>query len=243
MNYTELITKFWGINEKSPLGASAIALYLFLLEEYRKNNGKDFTISDNVISQKLSLTRRTINALKSKLRNIGLIQYQAQNGLPSIYRIISNFSFLQQELPKKETVKIKNETNQEPISTEQTPEIPINKTLEQPIQTNNIQSQILEEKTIHTSTRENIKIPTLEEFMNFAKSLEIYDETMDFAIKSKYESWRDNGWVNGLGLPINKWQNNLKNTLPHLKTSKKKPSGLQPNNIPTIKRPKQTYNE
>jgi len=243
MNYTELITKFWGINEKSPLGASAIALYLFLLEEYRKNNGKDFTISDNVISQKLSLTRRTINALKSKLRNIGLIQYQAQNGLPSIYRIISNFSFLQQELPKKETVKIKNETNQEPISTEQTPEIPINKTLEQPIQTNNIQSQILEEKTIHTSTRENIKIPTLEEFMNFAKSLEIYDETMDFAIKSKYESWRDNGWVNGLGLPINKWQNNLKNTLPHLKTSKKKSSGLQPNNIPTIKRPKQTYDE
>ena len=72
---------------------------------------------------------------------------------------------------------------------------------------------------------------------------EIYDETMDFAIKSKYESWRDNGWVNGLGIPINKWQNNLKNTLPHLKTSKKKPSGLQPNNIPTIKRPKQTYNE
>ena len=114
--------------------------------------------------------------------------------------------------------------------------------IESPI-INDIQPKILEEKTIHTSTRENINIPLLDEFMNFAKSLEIYDETMDFAIKSKYESWRDNGWVNGLGIPINKWQNNLKNTLPHLKTSKKKLSGLQPNNIPTIKRPKQTYNE
>jgi hypothetical protein len=218
MNYTELTTKFWSINEKSPLGASAIALYFFLLEKCRQNDGKDFTISDNAISQKLSLTRPTINALKSKLRNVGLIQYQTRNGVPSIYRIITDISFLLQESE------------------------PFKKMIESPI-INDIQPKILEEKTIHTSTRENINIPSLDEFMNFAKSLEIYDETMDFAIKSKYESWRDNGWVNGLGIPINKWQNNLKNTLPHLKTSKKKPSGLQPNNIPTIKRPKQTYNE
>jgi len=216
MNYTELTTKFWSINEKSPLGASAIALYFFLLEKCRQNDGKDFTISDNAIGQKLSLTRPTINALKSKLRNVGLIQYQTRNGVPSIYRIITDISFLESE--------------------------PFKKMIESPI-INDIQPKILEEKTIHTSTRENINIPSLDEFMNFAKSLEIYDETMDFAIKSKYESWRDNGWVNGLGIPINKWQNNLKNTLPHLKTSKKKPSGLQPNNIPTIKRPKQTYNE
>ena len=172
------------------------SLYFFLLEKCRQNDGKDFTISDNAICQKLSLTRPTINALKSKLRNVGLIQYQTRNGVPSIYRIITDISFLLQESLQKETLNIKN-----------------------------------------------INIPSLDEFMNFAKSLEIYDETMDFAIKSKYESWRDNGWVNGLGIPINKWQNNLKNTLPHLKTSKKKPSGLQPNNIPTIKRPNQTYNE
>ena len=234
MNYTELTTKFWSINEKSPLGASAIALYFFLLEKCRQNDGKDFTISDNAISQKLSLTRPTINALKSKLRNVGLIQYQTRNGVPSIYRIITDISFLQQESLQKETLNIKNKVSQESE--------PFKKMIESPI-INNIQPKILEEKTIHTSTRENINIPSLDEFMNFAKSLEIYDETMDFAIKSKYESWRDNGWVNGLGIPINKWQNNLKNTLPHLKTSKKKPSGLQPNNIPTIKRPKQTYNE
>ena len=230
MNYTELTTKFWSINEKSPLGASAIALYFFLLEKCRQNDGKDFTISDNAIGQKLSLTRPTINALKSKLRNVGLIQYQTRNGVPSIYRIITDISFLLQESLQKETFKVSQESE------------PFKKMIESPI-INNIQPKILEEKTIHTSTRENINIPSLDEFMNFAKSLEIYDETMDFAIKSKYESWIDNGWVNGLGLPINKWQNNLKNTLPHLKTSKKKPSGLQPNNIPTIKRPKQTYNE
>ena len=234
MNYTELTTKFWSINEKSQLGAYAISIYFFILEKCRQNYGKDFTISDNAIGQKLSLTRPTINALKSKLRNVGLIQYQTRNGVPSIYRIITDISFLQQESLQKETLNIKNKVSQESE--------PFKKMIESPI-INDIQPKILEEKTIHTSTRENINIPSLDEFMNFAKSLEIYDETMDFAIKSKYESWRDNGWVNGLGIPINKWQNNLKNTLPHLKTSKKKPSGLQPNNIPTIKRPKQTYHD
>ena len=40
MNYTELTTKFWSINEKSPLGASAIALYFFLLENVDKMMAK-----------------------------------------------------------------------------------------------------------------------------------------------------------------------------------------------------------
>lgn len=105
MNYTELISKFWSINEKTPLGASAVALYLFLLEEWRKNNGENFSISDGLISQKLSLTRPTIVAMKSKLRNIGLIQYHTKNGMPCIYRIISDFSFLQEPITKQEPVK------------------------------------------------------------------------------------------------------------------------------------------
>lgn len=60
MNYIELISKFWTINEKKSIGASAIALYLFLLEEYRKNGSGDFSMSDSMISLKLSLTRPTI---------------------------------------------------------------------------------------------------------------------------------------------------------------------------------------
>lgn len=62
-----------------------------------------------------------------------------------------------------------------------------------------------------------------------------------FQIKAKYESWVDAGWKNGLGMPLIKWQNNLKNTLPHMKRSSKR--NITINNIPTIKRPKTTYNE
>lgn len=182
MNYIELISKFWTINEKKSIGASAIALYLFLLEEYRKNGSGDFSMSDSMISLKLSLTRPTIVTLKSKLRNIGLIQYQTQNGLPCIYRIITDFSFLQ------ESTKIEPIRNNAEISKQKEPTSivqPVAKKVEK-------ETRIAPTESIE-SVRENIVIPTLEEFMKFAKTLEIYDESMDFAIKSKYESWV--GWM------------------------------------------------
>ncbi|MDY3528893.1 transcriptional regulator [Riemerella anatipestifer] len=214
MNYTDLVTKFWSINEKTPLGSSTIALYLFLLEQYRKSEGVDFSISDNSISQKLSLTRPTIITIKSKLRNIGLIQYKTKNGLPSVYRIVSDFSFLQEPIKQE-------------LSKQEPPKEDIPTTINEP--------------SIKLPIRENIDVPTLEEFMSFAKTLEAYDESMDFSLKSKYESWLDAGWKNGIGAPIIKWQNNLKNTIPYLKTNKRKT--LTPTNIPQIKRPKITYDE
>lgn len=230
MNYTELIAKFWDANEKSPLGASAIALYLFLLEEYRKSEGKDFSVSDNHISQKLSLTRPTINAIKSKLRNIGLIQYQSKNGLPSIYRIVSDFSFLQQE-PKKETPKVvvAPSTSETEKKEKEAPK---------PQETKSISEESLISAPPIIG---EIEVPTLDEFMTYAKSIEIYDESMDFQLKAKYQSWIDNGWKNGLGYPITKWQNNLNNTIPHLK--KGKPNNISIKKVPKISRPNITYDE
>lgn len=150
--------------------------------------------------------------------------------MPCIYRIITDFSFLQ------ESTKIEPIRNNAEISKQKEPTSivqPVAKKVEK-------ETRIAPTESIE-SVRENIVIPTLEEFMKFAKTLEIYDESMDFAIKSKYESWVDAGWKNGLGMSINKWENNLKNTLPYLKRTK--PSPLSINKIPTIKRPKPTYNE
>ncbi|QHN64603.1 transcriptional regulator [Bergeyella cardium] len=239
MNYTELISKFWSINEKTPLGASAVALYLFLLEEWRKNNGENFSISDGLISQKLSLTRPTIVAMKSKLRNIGLIQYHTKNGMPCIYRIISDFSFLQEPITKQEPVK--NDVGSQKLTEENIVKVVEKKSIDKiPVEIVE-QSAVIEIPSTPPPVRENIDIPSLQEFMDFAKTLEAYDESMDFAIKSKYESWVDAGWKNGLGMPLIKWQNNLKNTIPHLRTNRK--PNLSINKIPTINRPKTTYNE
>lgn len=220
MNYIDLIAKFWNANEKSPLGSSAIALYLFLLEEYRKTDGNEFSVSDSIISQKLSLTRPTINSIKSKLRNVGLIHYKTQSGLPCTYRIVENFSFLHQEQPVVKKQKVD--------------------TLVSPAQPKKEVNTHQEINEVITKTTEHINIPSLEEFMAFAKTLEIYDESLDFQIEAKYKSWVDAGWKNGVGIPLIQWQNNLRNTIPHL-TPKR--ASVSINKIPKIERPKTTYDE
>ena len=37
------------------------------------------------------------------------------------------------------------------------------------------------------------------------------------AIEARYDTWKDDGWKNGYGKPINNWKNTLRNTLPYLK--------------------------
>ena len=61
-------------------------------------------------------------------------------------------------------------------------------------------------------------IPTFDEFIEYAKTIdEIYKSTLDYSIKSKYQSWVDNGWKDGNGNDIKNWKNTLRNTLPYLR--------------------------
>lgn len=64
---------------------------------------------------------------------------------------------------------------------------------------------------------ENKNIPTLEEFVIFSKTIEIYKPELDFSIKSKYEQWVADKWKDGNGNKISNWKTKLKNTIPHLK--------------------------
>ena len=72
--------------------------------------------------------------------------------------------------------------------------------------------------------------PTLIEFVDYGKALlkqlDKNEEEYDFALKSKYHTWNDDGWKNGHGRKIKNWKNTLGNTIPYLKpiyngTSKK----------------------
>ena len=81
-------------------------------------------------------------------------------------------------------------------------------------------------------------IPSFEEFMNYAKTLDIYEEGLDVHLKIKYETWKDDGWVSGYNKPIVNWKQTLKNTMPYLRSNNKNIF-----NVPKINRPKSTYNE
>jgi hypothetical protein len=64
-------------------------------------------------------------------------------------------------------------------------------------------------------------IPTLSEFLDYAKTQKSYNSNLEHAIQIKYESWVANGWVDGYGNKIERWKGKLISTLPHLKPIEK----------------------
>lgn len=64
--------------------------------------------------------------------------------------------------------------------------------------------------------KERKNIPNEAEFLNYAKTLEVYQPGLDFSIKAKREAWLESGWKDGNGKPIKNWKTKLKNTIPYL---------------------------
>ncbi len=229
MESFELIKKFWEFNDKEKLGVSATSVYLFLVNMWDNNQNLDFSVSDNQIGSSLKLSRPTIRTAKETLRNLGLLSYKNREGFACIYKIITDYEFVSatQKTPKQKQEKIKfEETTNQPqkqVEPQSVPKI----------------------ETPKTTTPKPLPkdIPTIDEFLNYAKTLEIYDPNapnLDFKIKSKYESWIDNGWKNNYGNPIRNWKISLKNSFPYFLDNNRQTNKIV---APTIRRPKQTYNE
>jgi len=72
-------------------------------------------------------------------------------------------------------------------------------------------------KNNNLNINENVNIPTENDFLIFAKTLEVYEPQLDFSLKAKYESWKESNWKDGNGKPIKNWKTKLKNTIPFLK--------------------------
>ena len=79
-------------------------------------------------------------------------------------------------------------------------------------QDNNIDKNIKEIK-IDIQT-----IPTEDEFISYyKKELEKEFPNLLFSVKTKFETWIDDGWKDGNGKKITNWKLKLKNTITHLK--------------------------
>lgn len=200
------------------LGASAVSIYLLLLETWNENETDYFSLSDAQISQQLKLSRGTIIKHKLILRDLGLIQIQKKNGLASIYFINDNYIIgeVKQNSKAHSTKEVKKQ-------------IP-----------KNIKNSISVKPEIPQSNNPNLSknIPSLEEFLAYAKTIEIYDDSLEFQVKTKYESWVANGWRNGYDNKIRDWKISLKSTMVYMKNPPM--DKILPQHI---KRPKQTYNE
>ncbi len=244
MNYLDLLHKFWDYNQNEPLGITSIAMYLFLLENWDKNNGNDFKVSDVTISNELGITRKTVKPTKEKLRNCGLIYYETQNGLPSYYRIILDYTSLRKgEKPKKDVAE-RNQKSGELF--EKTKNIP-------PVLKEVPSEDIEEPKVVSPSSQEPVKpniitdnraIPTMTEIIDYATTLPNYDQSLDTRIQDRYKSWVNNGWRTMQDKPIKEWKPLLKTTVNYF-VNPPKDGTLTLDSIPNIKVPKtkSTYNE
>ena len=224
MYYLELIQRFWEFNKVAKISPTEISLYFYLLKIGYSKDRYDFKISDVELGKKLGLTRKTIKSTKEKLKKLGLIEFKTVNGVPCYYRLLLNYSFV---------INCKNEYSKTEISQES--EISVISShgnilsaqneleLESEIETRHdakFSSEISkiqekeDEKEQHIFI--NRSIPSFDEFMEYAKSLENYEPKLELSISDKYGKWKNNDWKNNYGRSISNWKSTLKSTLPYL---------------------------
>jgi len=81
--------------------------------------------------------------------------------------------------------------------------------------------QLQDEKKVVKTPRKNpipkkVVIPTLNEFLQYAKDKDLEYEMKRSALIKKYQSWAENEWKTGHDKKIVNWKSTLLNTLPHV---------------------------
>jgi len=187
---------------------------LFLLKTgYDKD--RYFHISDVAISKALGLTRKTIKSTKEKLEKFGLIEFKSQNGIPGYYRLLLSYP-----LQIAEPIKV------EKVNIEKNAVFPRTEKIEV---LTSLQQLVLEV--------DHKKIPSYEEFIEYAKTLETYDTELELRVKKKYEDWLRKGWRNNSNRPLTNWKSSIKSILPYMK-NRNHEHQLSLSVIPSIERPK-----
>jgi hypothetical protein len=243
MNDSELTEKFWKYNEKEPLGAVVAALYLFLIEIWKKKGENDFSLSDTEICERLKITRPNIITLRQKLVTLGMIQYQSKNGLPGHYKILLEYSPVLSVFATPETDKgdLTTKSSQKIISKKNKTTEKSSQKIEAP-KNQNLSADHQLEIPAKTLIQVSGNIPLLEEFTQYAKTLDNYVPELDILIKEKYDSWLGNELKNGYDKPITNWKSSIKNAMPFLQSELQSSStAFQKISLPTIKRPKSDF--
>lgn len=215
-NYLNLIERSWDYNEENLLGSSALLIYFYLLKEGFNKNNPRFSVSDVQISKDLCLTRKTVKVNKNVLLNKGLIDFEIKNGVPCQYQIIIDYPIEKPELGKKLEKKI----FKKPDDIKQNVIVKQSRNTEENSQAG---AEKLSSDSQKTRLQKVLKkgIPTFEEFLEFAQTLNSYEDSLDKNLKLKYEEWSKKGWRNNFDRPITDWKSTIKNTMPYLKNRSK----------------------
>jgi hypothetical protein len=221
-NYTELTNRIWEFNESGSLGLSALSVYFYLLKIGFERGYCKFSVSDSQMSRELKMTRKTVKVCKEKLRHFGIICYQSRNGVPSDFQLNTDYPIIFNDALNEMKIDLK------PLTFKKTRDLPIESA------PNKAQPELKTKQSTIQNERIN-DIPTLEEFLKHAKSLDSYNDHLIFEVKIKYDNWISNGWKNNFDRPITNWKSALKNAIPYLKNDVQDNQKLNPK-IPNITR-------
>lgn len=215
----ELSNRIWKFNETKALGLSTLSVYFYLLKISVERESLKFTVSDSQISRQLKMTRKTVKVCKEKLRRFGIIYYQSMLGIPTEVQLLLEYPII---------LEIEN------VSDELSKAIKRNKQVKKvPVKSKILKTSIIEIDSDKSSISKDF--PTLEEFLEYAQTIETYDTNLSSEIQNKYQTWVNNGWKNNFDRPITNWKSALKNSLPYLKNNAEK-SNKSIHKIPSIKR-------
>ena len=225
-----LLGQFWDFIEENHLGSAGMLIYLYLLKEAFNRNNEKFTISDVQISKDLNLTKKTVKVNKDILLKNGLINFVTKNGVPCNYQIITDYPLetYKSKIKIEKNISIKQDEKQQIEEENQVKNFEKYSKPHLEQSTNNSPQNIVQNDF-------NTVIPTLEEFFQFAQTLNSYEHSIDANLKLKYEEWSEKGWKNNFDRPITDWKSTIKNTMPYLKNSTSKNiNSIQ--SIPNIRR-------
>jgi hypothetical protein len=234
MYYLELIQKFWNFNQKAKLDTKVITVYFYLLNLANDCGSYMVSISDRNFSRTLGLSRNSIMAARKKLQSLGIIQYNKDTTSLATYRLLLDYD---EEVLTSESIQIDAflsgvlTRNEEAIDTDPPALTSITSDGDQKkIDENGPAGNNIPEPAIKSTGQ-----PYLDVFLEYARTLEGYESTLDHKITEKYRSWEKNGWNSVSGRPITDWKSSLKSQMPFLKTAAAKDLSLT--SISRIKRP------
>lgn len=218
MKYLSSIQNFWNKNLEIEVPSTSL-IYLYLLHKWHEANYENFHLSDLEISKALNISRNTVASGRQKLKENNYLRFTTKVGSPCFYTIISN----------------ENETKINVLNTGiREKNNPLPKTSVKEKLNPNVEIKVIKnEPLVVVQTTSELIIPSLEEFLSYAKSLSNYFSELDGKITDQYNLWLKNKWKNRLHRPITNWENSLKNILPYLLDEHSK----ELKKIPTIKPP------
>lgn len=223
MTNEKLFQRIWNHCDFGLLGTSTVSMYFYLLWQLKKNQAKEFSVADTQISRDLGISRNTVRICREKLKRVGLLYFEIPKG-GSVHYDFEN---------SKDATKI--ESKSEDLQKEKL--IPKKPKEKKPAETKPPKPEVVQPVAKKPKLDSEIIIPTFDEFLSYAKTLEFYQENMQNALEEKYRNWLENGWKNALEKPITNWKLSVKNLIPYLQNAPSNSISLQ--KVPIITRPKE----